>query len=335
VEASWSPDPSDELLHQPWGDESLPWKDTWYFSLVDADAQVHLAMHMTVTAGSPSDTRVAVGVRDLAGESVAVRTEPGRTDSSSIGNSLARLEIVNLSWDSDHKLRWTADMPWFEFDVTVHGVHFAPLFDTMFPGVNPTGAQGHSYSHTEQVITGVGVVKRQNGPEQRISAMGWRDRGWGRRVNELSFGTGYDLIAGILPDGAAFALSAMRNVEHAPDAPLPIYGFLTDAAGAVPAVGGIFFKDSMSYPARLGLEFADGRRVDAEQVAHLSTLSVPFHDAQPERFGIAVNARDYYATMADPGGRSFAVFSNEGHAMRSDVTGQGRFFHTAAPAHNR
>ena len=333
MESTWRPDPSDELLHQPRGDESLPWKDTWYFSLVDADAQVHLAMHMTVTAGQ--HTRVAVGMRDLAGQSLAVRTEAGHADSGSIGNSLARLDIENLSWDGDHRLRWTANTPEFEFDVTVRGVHFAPLFDTMFPGVNPIGVDGYSYSHTEQVITGDGVVKRQQGPERRISAMGWRDRGWGRRVNELAFGTGYDLVAGILPDGSAFALSAMRNVEHAPDAPLPIYGFLTDAAGAVPAVGGIYFKDSMSYPARLGLEFAGGRRIDAEQVGHLSTLSVPFHDAQPERFGIAVNARDYYAAMADPTGSTFAVFSNEGHAMRSDVTGGGRFFHTAAQAHSR
>lgn len=335
METSWSPDPDEELLHQPWGDASLPWKDTWYFSLVDADAQVHLAMHMTVTAGQESDTRVAVGMRDLAGESVAVCTEPGRTDSRSIGNSLASIEIVNLSWDCNHQLRWTANTASFEFDVTVRGVHFAPFFDTMFPGVNPSGVQGHSYSHTEQVITGTGVVKRQHGAEQCISAIGWRDRGWGRRVNELSFGTGYDLIAGILPDGSAFALSAMRNVEHSADAPLPIYGFLTDAEGAVPAVGGIYFKDSMSYPARLGLEFADGRRVYAEQIAHLSTLSVPFHDAEPERFGIAVNARDYYATMADPQGRTFAVFSNEGHAMRSDVTATGRFFHTAVQAQGR
>ncbi len=320
------PDPHDELLHRPWGDESMPWKDTWYFSLVDAEARVHVAMHMTVTAGREADTRVAVGLRDAGAEAVDVRVEPGLTGEKAMGNSLAHLEVVNLSWDGDHQLRWRADTEEFAFDLAVRGVHFAPLFDVLFPGANPSGKQGHSYSHTEQVIRGEGTVRWRDGRERTISAVGWRDRGWGRRINELSFGTGYDLVAGVLPDGSAFALTGMRNVEHGPDAPLPVYGFLTDAEGVVPVVAGIYYKDSSCYPARLGLEFADGRRVDGEQVGKLSTLSVPFHDAQPEVYGIAVNARDYYALLADPTGARFAVFSNEGHGLRSDVTAGARFF---------
>ena len=321
------PDPRDELLHQPWGDTSMPWKDTWYFSLVDVEQDLHLAMHMTVTNGREADTRTGVGLRDASGESVAVATEPGRNGETSIGNSLARVDVVNLSWDARHQVRWRATTPEFEFDILVTGVHFAPFFDVLFPDVNPSGKQGHSYSHTEQVVRGEGTVRGRDGRERQFSGFGWRDRGWGRRTNELSFGTGYDLIAGILPDGSAFALSGMRNVEHTADAPLPIYGFLTDADGVVPAVGGIWHKDSMCYPTRLGIEFAGGRRLDAEQIGRVSTLSVPFHDAQPEVFGIAVNARDYYAMMADPSGTRFPVFSNEGHALRSDVTGGARFFY--------
>jgi hypothetical protein len=335
MRADLRPDPRDELLHTPEGDPSIPWKDTWYFSLVDVGRQVHLAMHMTVTAGRDADTRVAVGLRDAGAESVEVRVEAGRNDDSGIGNSLARVEVVHLSWDGDHQVRWRADAPDFAFDILVTGVHYAPLFDTMFPDVNPTGKQGHSYSHTEQVVRGEGTVRWRDGREQTISAFGWRDRGWGRRTNELAFGTGYDLIAGILPDGGAFALSGMRNVEHGADAPLPIYGFRTDASGAVPAVAGIWHKDSMCYPTRLGLEFADGSRVDAEQVGRLSTLSVPFHDAQPEVFGIAVNARDYYAMLVDTYGNRFPVFSNEGHALRADVTGGARFFHAEGLAPSR
>jgi hypothetical protein len=327
MRAELRPDPHDELLHEPWGDESLPWKDTWYFSLLDADAAVHLAMHMTVSPGRSADTRVAVGLRDGGRESVVVRRESGTHNDGAIGNSLAALKMENLSWDRDHLLRWRATAPEFDFDIAVRGVHFAPDFHALFPGANPSGAQGHSYSHTEQVITGTGTVRWRDGTERAITATGWRDRGWGRRKNVLSFGTGYDLVAGILPDGSAFAFTAMRNVEHGPDAPLPVYGFLTDAAGVVPAVTGSYFKDSMCYPTRLGLEFADGRRVDAEQIGRLSSLGVPFHDAEPDRMAAAVNARDYYALMADPPGARFAVFSNEGHAMRVDVTRDAKFFY--------
>lgn len=329
MRAQWRPVPEDELLHQPSGDSSVPWKDTWYFSLVDVEADVHLAMHMTVTHGRPADTRVAVGVRAGGGELVAVRTEAGRHGDASLGNSLARLEVGNLSWDGGHRLRWVAEAPEFAFDVQVTGVHFAPLFDTMFPGANPSGKLGYSYSHTEQVIRGEGTVRGRDGRERAISAFGWRDRGWGRRINELAFGSGYDLIAGILPGGSAFAFTAMRNVEHGPEAPVPAYGFLADGDGAVPAVAGTYFKDSMCYPTHLGLEFADGRRIDAAPAGRISTLSVPFHDAQPEVFGIAVNARDYYAMLTDSGGAEFPVFSNEGHALLADVTGGARFFYDA------
>jgi hypothetical protein len=327
MRAELRPDPADELLHDPWGDPSLPWKDTWYFSLIDPEARVHLAMHMTVSAGRNDDTRIALGLRDGARESVTIRREHGTHTEVCIGNTLAQLDVVNLSWDGDHQLRWRANAPEFGFDIAVRGVHFAPNFHAMFPGANPSGKQGHSYGHTEQVIRGEGTVSWRDGRRSDISSSGWRDRGWGRRKNILTFGAGYDLIGGILPDGTAFALTGMRNVEHGPDAPLPIYGFLTDANGAVPAISGLYRKDSMSFPALVALEFADGRRIDAEQTARLSTLGVPFHDAEPHLIDIAVNARDYYAMMADQSGARFAVFSNEGHSARTDVTRGAKFFY--------
>jgi hypothetical protein len=325
--------PENELLHTPVGEPSLPWKDTWYFSLFDEANAVHLNMHMTVSANRNPDTRVSVGVRAGARERVVVRREDGTHTDTSIGNSLARVEFVNLSWAGDHTVRWRAEGDDFSFDVTVTGVHIAPFFDVLFPGVNPTGKIGHSYSHVEQVIRGRGTLRWADGSEQEIDGFGWRDRGWGRRKSELSFDSGYDLLAGILPDGTAFALTGMRNVEHGRDAELPIYGFLTDGQTVVPAVGGTYYKDSMSFPARLDLEFSDGRRVAGTQVRRTSTLGTPFHEAEPESVGIAHGARDYYAVLADPGGTEFGVFSNEGHMLRVDVTRGGKFFHRAlAPA---
>lgn len=320
------PQPEDELVHAPAGDESLPWKDTWYFSLLDEAAGIHLAMHMTVSANRVPDTRVAVGIRDGARERVLVRRVDGTHTAGAIGNDLARLEVVHLSWDSAHELRWCCQADDVAFAISVRGVHFAPDWDAMFPGFNPSGKLGHSYAHTEQVIRGEGWIRWRGEERRPVTGFGWRDRGWGRRKTEATFGSGYDLVGGILPDGSAFAFQAMRNIETAQAERQPVAGFLTDERSLVPAVGGIYYKDSMSFPARLDLEFADGRRVTGNQVRRLSTLGTPFHEAEPERSGIAHGARDYYAALVDPGGAEFAVFSNEGHMLRADVTRDARFF---------
>lgn len=319
--------PEDEFPHVPQGDDSLPWKDTWYFSAWDADADLHLAMHMTVSANRRPDTRVAIGARLNGRERVVVCREDGYRDERRVGNRLAGIEALHLSWDAQHRLRWHGETAELAFDLVVTGLHLAADFHALFPGVNPSGQQGHSYSHTEQVIRAEGRVQWKAEPERAFKGLGWRDRGWGRRKNDLTFATGYDLVAALLPDGSAFALSAMRNVEHAADAPLPVYGFHATAATISPAIGGIYYKDSLSFPTELDLQFADGSCVRGRQLAPGSTLGTPFHDAEPQLSGIAVAARDAYARFADAEGRPFIVFSNEGHAHRANVTRDAKFFY--------
>lgn len=319
--------PDDELPHAPEGDETLPWKDTWYFSIWDPASGTHVAMHMTVSANRSPDTRVAVGLRSGAHERVVVCREQGRRSRDAVGNRLAWIEPVHLSWGADHALRWRCQSEEFDFDLDIRGVHLAPDFHALFPGANPSGKLGHSYSHTEQVIRAEGRVRWKGEGETRISGFGWRDRGWGRRKNDVTFATGYDLVAAILPDGSAFAFTAMRNIEHGPDAPVAVYGFRADAQNVTPATEGVYFKDSQSFPSHLDLVFADGSRVTGDRVRLGSTLGTPFHDAEPELSGIAVAARDHYAVFATPGGQAFGVFSNEGHAHRANVTRDGKFFH--------
>jgi hypothetical protein len=322
--------PEDERLHTPVGDESLPWKETFYFSAYDETAGIHLAMHMTISANRSPDTRVAIGVRDRGHEAVVIRREDGKSRGDILGNSLAWLEIVNLSWDSNHELRWRAEAGEFSFDLKVTGVHLAPNFNAMFPDVYPSGRSGFTYSHTEQLIRLEGTLRWADGTERAVNAFGWRDRGWGRRKSELTFGTGWDLLGAILPDGTVFAFTAMRNVEHGEDAPLPAYGFHSDSETIVPAVGGRYWKDSMCFPFLLDLEFAGGRRVTGHQVRRVSTLGVPMHEAEHEHLAIAVAGRDYYAVLEDPDGNEFCVFSTAGHGILADVTRNAKFFYDPA-----
>jgi hypothetical protein len=324
--AHWLPKPEDELLHSPSGDISLPWKDTWYFSMRDDVADVTLNMHMTISADRSPDTRVAVGIRHRAREIVEVLRSDGVHTDSILGNDLVALEVVNLSWDSAHELRWRGSLPDAEFDVTVRGRHFAPFFDAMFPGYYPTGKFGHSYSHIEQMIRVDGWLRwREDTAPVSVSGFGWRDRGWGRRKSEISFDSGYDLVAGFLPGGEAFAFTAIRHPEVPAEDPMPLAGWLADEATLVPAVSGLYHKDAMSWPAALDLTFADGHRVQGTLRRRTSTLGTPFHDAEPEHSGIAHGARDHYAVFIDPAGRPIPIFSNEGHMLRVDVTRGGAF----------
>jgi hypothetical protein len=326
------PRPEDELVHVPVGDPSLPWKDTWYFSIHDPAADVLLNMHMTISANRSPATRIAVGVRHGNRDRVAVHRSDGFATDGSMGNELARLDVLNLSWDSEHRLRWRAGTPEVEFDIEVRGVHFAPLWDAMFPAFYPDGRAGHSYGHTEQVITGTGWVRWRDGSvATEVSGVGWRDRGWGRRKSELTFDSGYDLCGGILPDGSVFALSAIRSTGNGV-AGLPIAAWRADHDTLLPCVSGRYYKDSMSFPTRLDLEFLDGHRLRASQRRRLATLGTMFHDAEPENSGIAHGARDYYALMVDEQGSEFTLFSNEGHMLRADVTRDAQFSFVAPPA---
>jgi hypothetical protein len=321
------PAPEDERLHTPVGDDALPWKDTAYLSVLDEAAGIHLAMHMTISANRFPDTRIAVGARDGGRERVVIRREDGDNGDGRLGNSLARLELVHLSWDADHTLRWVSDADEFAFDLMVTGIGLAPNFTAMFPDVYPSGEKsGYSYSHIEQLIRARGTLTWPGEAPRRVDAVGWRDRGWGRRKTEMTFGAGWDLLGGVLPDGATFAFTAMANVDHGPDAPLPAYGFHCDGDTIAPAVGGRYLKDSLSYPWALDLEFAGGRRIVATQVRRASSLGVPIHEAEHDHVPIAVVACDYYALLADADGRTFPVFSNQGHTILADVTRHARFF---------
>jgi hypothetical protein len=323
--------PEHERLHTPVGDESLPWKDTFYFSALDEPARIHVGMHMTISANRTPDTRIAVGVRDGGRERVVVRRETGVNTDERLGNSLAHIELVHISWDEHHRLRWVCACDEFSFDLTVAGIALAPNFNAMFPDVYPAGDKsGYCYSHTEQLIRAMGTLRWADGTERAVAATGWRDRGWGRRKTEMTFGVGWDLLGGVLPDGTTFAFTAMANVDHDPGAPLPAYGFHRDGTEIVPAVGGRYLKDSLSFPYAVDLEFAGGRHVVGRQVRRASQLGVPIHEAEHDRAPIAVVACDYYAVLADPKGKEFPVFSNQGHSILADVTRSARFFYDRA-----
>jgi hypothetical protein len=334
IPAEWKPRPEDELLHEPFGDASLPWKETFFITLRDEARNTNINMHMTVSANRSPNTRAAVGVAQGNRSIIQVRREDGQHSEKSIGNSLTRLEIVNLSWDSDHELRWVGELDEVTFDLTLKGKHFGPLWDTMFKGFYATGETGQVYRHAEQVITAEGTLTwRADGKEIPFSGFGWRDRGWGRRKTQLMWNTGWDLISSVLPDESVFSVIALRSHELPEPAPMPVAGWYSDHNTLVPLVGGYYHKEATACPKAYHLEFQNGVVLDGTLVRPTGRVAVAMQESEvgPEAPNMAATMQDYYALFRDPAGNEFPLFSQNGYVHKVDVYRGAQFVHAGAP----
>ena len=339
IPAEWKPKPEDELLHVPRGDESLPWKETFFFTLRDPAHNTNIAMHMTVSKNRSPDTRITLGVAQ--GNSIALQTcrEDGTHTEKQIGNSMARLEIVNLSWDSDHELRLLADTDEVSLDLTVRGQHFAPLWDTMFDGFfakgSADGSVGQFYSHTEQIVVAEGSITwKSDGQERPFAGFGWRDRGWGRRKTQLMWNTGWDLVGGVLPDDSVFTFMALRSHEIPEPAPMPVAGWYADAASLSPLVGGYYHKEATMAPLEYRLEFENGKTIEARVVRPTGRMATALQEAEfgiPGMPNMTPNMMDWYALMRDPAGNEFEIFTQCATMHRLDVFQGAQFVRPGHP----
>jgi hypothetical protein len=331
--AEWLPAPEDELLHVPFGDESLPWKETFYISVRDDASNANISMHMTVSANRTPKTRCAVSVLQGSNSTIQVVRSEGTQNDQRIGNELSWLEMVNLSWDSRHEVRWIGKLDEVEFDLTLKGQHLSTLWDTMFKGFFATGKTGQVYCHAEQIVTATGFLRWKGSKEVPFSGFGWRDRGWGRRKTELMWNTGWDLVAGILPDGSAFSCTALRSHEIPEPAPMPVAGWWTDGTSLSPLVSGEYHKEATACPKHIALEFANGRRVVGDVVRPTGRVAVAMQESEfgPGASIIAATMQDYYAILADPAGQQFSVFSQNGYVHKVDVFRGAQFVHAGSP----
>jgi hypothetical protein len=322
VPSSWRPKPEDEFPHEPFGDPKLPWKDTWYLAVRDEASNANMNMHMTISANRSPSTRTAVGVAQGNRRFNTVIRTDGITRGRVLGNEAAHLEVLHSSWDSDHELRWTVSLPEVEWELTLHGAHFAPLWDAMFPGYYATGkSDGQFYGHAEQVITAEGTMRWADGEPIAITGSGWRDRGWGRRKTQLMFNSAWDVVGAVLPDGGVFSLTTVKSHELSADAPTPVAGWRSDERALSPLVRGSYHKEATAFPLHLDLEFLDGYKVCASQVSKTGILPSSMQEAEigPESPGLGAAVWDLCAIFADEAGRHFPVYTNHGYIHKVDA----------------
>jgi hypothetical protein len=334
VPAEWRPKPQDELLHEPFGDESLPWKETFFITLHDVSNGLSINMHQTVSANRAPDTRQAIGVsQGLRNISVVCREDGTHTDTQ-IGNSQSRLEMINLSWDSDHELRWVGDTGEASWDLVLKGKHWAPLWDTMFKGFYATGTvDGQVYRHTEQIITATGTIAWAAEQPQQFAGVGWRDRGWGRRKTQLMWNSGWDLMGAVLPDDSVFAIIALRSHELPEPAPQPVAGWWSSADTLTPCVGGYLHKEATAVPLRYELHFENGHRIAAEFVRQSGRVAVAMQESEvgPNAPNWATGFHDLYCVFRDEDGNEFPVFHQQGYVHKVDAFRGAQFIHAGNP----
>lgn len=334
IPAEWLPKPEDEVLHEPFGDASLPWKETFFITLRDDALNANIQMHMTVSANRTPDTRCAIGVAQGNNSVIQVVREAGRHGDSFIGSSIARIDVVNASWDANHELRWVGDLDEVAFDLTLKGKHFAPLWDTMFKGFYATGETGQVYRHAEQVITAEGTLTwKADGKVLPFKGFGWRDRGWGRRKTQLMWNAGWDLVAAILPDDSVFSFIALRSHELPEPAPLPVAGWWSDATTLTPLIGGSYHKEATACPKAYDLHFENGKRIQGELVRPTGRVAIAMQESEvgSEAPNGAATMQDYYAMFRDPDGNLFPLFSQNGYIHRVDVFRDAQFIHAGSP----
>ena len=339
IPAAWRPRPEDELVHVPFGDTSLPWKDTFFFSVRDPAINANITMHMTVSGNRSPDTRICLAVAQGNRSATQTCREDGLHNEKQIGNSLARIEIINLSWDSDHELRWVGETDEAHFDLTVRGRHYAPLWDTMFEGYYARGSDagqvGQIYCHTEQIVVAQGSLTwKSDGVQLPFSGFGWRDRGWGRRKTQLMWTTGWDLAGGVLPDDSVFSIIALRSHEIPEPAPMPVAGWWSDATTLTPLVGGYYRKEGTMAPLAYRLEFENGHVIEAVTVRPTGRVATSLGEAEfddPAMPNITPNMMDWYALMRDPAGNEFEIFTQCGTMHKVDVFRDGQFIRAGHP----
>jgi hypothetical protein len=294
-------------------------------------------MHMTVSANRSPNTRICLAAAQGNNYMLQVCREDGLKNPHTIGNSMSHLEVVNLSWDSDHELRWVADTDELSFDLTVKGKHFAPLWDTMFEGYYAKGSakDGQFYSHTEQIIVAEGRITWKNdGVDQPFSGFGWRDRGWGRRKTQLMWNTGWDLVGAVLPDDSVFSFIALRSHELPEPAPMPVAGWWSDPNHLSPLVGGFYHKEATMAPLEYRLEFENGHVFEARVVKPTGRLATSLQEAEfniPGMPNITPSMMDWYALMRDPAGNEFEIFSQCGTMHKLDVFKDAQFVRPGHP----
>lgn len=317
------PRPEDELPHAvPDASIDLPYKDTWWFSFHDDDADLTAAVHLTLSANRRPGLRATIAFRhgtDWMSETVY--TTPDVT-AETVGCAMAQVRVVDPAWTPAKHLVLTVRHPDLEADLEIRGRYYAPLVSVLAPGLMPSGEGLQHFCHAEQGLIAAGEV-RWGEQTFEVGARGYRDRSWGfRKSDKMALnGTTFGMLH--LPD-ATCGLLAWNSADITGSDAMPVGAWLADDAGVVPAVGGLYHRSPEGWPARVGLELADGRVVDLDAARPVADLPYAFHEPEFDGPAIGTHGWDMHTAFDSSQGPATGVF-NHAVPFMADVLRHSRF----------
>jgi hypothetical protein len=329
----------DEFPHIPDGEDESPWKDTWWFVARDADADVAVHAHFTLSANRQPPARATVLVKHGGREALEVlRTEATRVGGDEVGNDLLQLRILEPAWGEDKRIRLTAQLAEVSVELDLVGRFGTADINSLCPGVlparsgGPTGpSAGGVLRHVESAMTFSGSVAWSGEAPTPISGFAIRDRSWGWRKTQAMFRFGWEGFFGHGPDYSV-GLGCFR-VDDAPGSDgSRASAFIADSGGVHVCTDVQLRLDGTGRPLLVSFTSADGRTITAETVRQGMTAHLPFQDPDSlTENSLMVVQAEHHLDMRDSDGGVLHGLYTTARPRYSDVLA-GTTFHTASHA---
>jgi hypothetical protein len=310
----------------------LPFKDTWFLSFHDANADVAGAVHLTLSANRLPGLRTSVALRFGRRSLLETRySTPVRGDNS-FGSDLATLQIVNPDWSPDKHLKLTVrhevgGEP-VELELDLRGRFYGVDSVALTPGLVPSGEGLQALGHAEQAMVASGRL-RWGSDEVTVDGPGYRDRSWGYRKSDKMATHGWAFAQLHLSD-AACGLLGWRASEASAASAMPVGAWLSDADGVRAATDGLLHLTAEGYLDRLALTFP-GRSIDLRATAVRSELHYAFHEPEMDGPALGTICWDQHLTIESGSGPGTALM-NLGLPFMADVFRNSRFCFATEPA---
>jgi hypothetical protein len=308
----------DEFPHTPDGTDDSPWKDTWWFVCRDAEADVVVHAHMTLSANREPPARTTVLVKHGGREALEVlRTEATRTSGDTVGNDLLQLTIVEPEWGDAKRIRLTARLDEVEVELNLAGRFPTADINAVCPGVlparsgGPTGpAAGGVLRHVEASMTFDGTLTWKGGPPTPIAGFAMRDRSWGWRKTQAMFRFGWEGFFGHGPD-YTLGLGCFRVDDSPGSDGSRASAFIADKDGVHVCTDVDLRLDGTGRPVKVSFSTADGRRISAETTRQSMSAHLPFQDPDSltENSLMVVQSEHHLDLLDQDGGRVEALYT--------------------------
>jgi hypothetical protein len=327
--ALWELVPGDEFPHSVAAlDHPMPWKDTWATVLRDDRLGIVILAHITISPNRAPGCRTSFVVQAGGREYRSVLRDSLRQTESAFGTTLLSLDVSDASWDSRKRLVLRGDEvqdpAGVRFALNIKGVNPAAELGTRCPGALPRSASNCLY-HVEQWVTFEGWLELPGGVRHELVGEGFRDRSWGWRKSEVTFGRGWLAALGRTGDTSFGFL----NWPHPDDPGSPVGAWVSSPAGLAVGVGGRYRRDSTGRPMSLKIDFTDGRQVDVAVTAHFENVLFPFHEVDDGDV-VAIQAMECFAATQSVDGQTGLLIADSGTPILADAFHDAWFAHSAA-----